>query len=175
MFDDYAYLSVCLNLARQAAALGEVPVGAIVVYQNKIIGRGFNLRENRQDPLLHAEMIAISQASQFLKSWRLSEATLYVTLEPCVMCAGAILNSRIKRVVYSAIDHKAGAVQSLYQLLNDPRLNHQVQAEQGPLREQAINLLQSFFQARRIQSNKQQRRAKSKAMKATHEHLTQPP
>jgi tRNA(adenine34) deaminase len=166
MFDDYAYLSVCLNLARKAAALGEVPVGAIVVYENQIIGRGFNLRENRQDPLLHAEMIAIEQASRFLKSWRLNETTLYVTLEPCIMCAGAILNSRIKRVVYAAIDNKAGAVASLYQLLSDPRLNHQVQCNQGPLAEQATSLLQSFFQARRIQSNKQQRRAKAKAMKA---------
>jgi len=161
-FDDHAYLSVCINLARKAAAQGEVPVGAIVVHQNQIIGRGFNQRENLQNPVAHAEILAIEQASQALGSWRLIDATLYITLEPCIMCAGAIINSRIKRVVYGALDQKAGAEYSLYQLLRDPRLNHRVEVTRGVQEEQCRGLLQGFFQARRLQSNKAQRRLKAK-------------
>ena len=153
-FDDYAYMGVALGLARRAGALGEVPVGAIVVYQGQIIGRGFNLREHRQNPLLHAEMIALEQASQFLSSWRLIDCTLYVTLEPCPMCAGALIQSRVDRVVYGCTDPKGGAVESLYTLLSDTRLNHKAQVKSGCRSKECSTLLTRFFQARRIQNRR---------------------
>ena len=158
-FDDHAYMGVALGLARRAGALGEVPVGAIVVHQGDIIGRGFNLRERTQNPLLHAEMIALEQASQNLKSWRLIDCTLYVTLEPCPMCAGALIQSRVDRVVYGCTDPKGGAVDSLYTLLSDVRLNHRAQITSGCRSEEASTLLTRFFQARRMQNkrNKQKK------------------
>ena len=153
--DDHTYMGIALSLAQQAADIGEVPVGAIVVYKGQIIGRGFNLREQTQNPILHAEMVALQQASSFLKSWRLIECTLYVTLEPCPMCAGALVQSRIDRVVYGCSDLKGGAVDSLYTLLTDPRLNHRAQVHSGCRADECAELLKLFFQARRKEKKKQ--------------------
>ena len=108
-----------------------MPIGAVVVYQGQIVGRGHNMREKFQDATYHAEMLAIMEACQTLGSWRLEDCDLYVTLEPCIMCSGAIINARVKRVIYAAPDPKAGAVASLYHLLNDERLNHQVEVVAG--------------------------------------------
>jgi tRNA(adenine34) deaminase len=153
---DEEYMLLALDEADKAVQLKEVPIGAIVVYRDKVIGRGYNLRETKQDPLLHAEMIAIREAAMHLKSWRLEECTLYVTLEPCPMCAGAILQSRIPRLVYGAKDPKAGCVDSLYHLLNDERFNHQTVIVDGVLQEESREKLRSFFQS--LRANKKQRK-----------------
>ena len=154
MDSDQLWMVHAIKQAVQAAEQDEVPVGAIIVHKDKIIGTGFNQREQLNDPTAHAEMIAITQAASHLQSWRLTDTTLYVTLEPCPMCAGAILQSRISRVVYGASDPKAGAVHSLYQLLNDPRLNHQTVATSGLLAEECGQLLSHFFQMKREQGKK---------------------
>jgi tRNA(adenine34) deaminase len=144
------FMEEALNLAREAGREGEVPVGAVVVHGGKIIGRGANEREKSQDPLAHAEVIALRQAAQYLGSWRLEETTLYVTLEPCPMCAGAIINSRVPRVVYGCQDPKAGAVRTLYKLLEDPRLNHRAEVISGVCASEASELLKTFFAKLRI-------------------------
>jgi len=131
--------------ANRAAEQGEVPVGAIVVVQGQIVGRGHNRRESLQDPMGHAELVAISEACKLLNTWRLPKSTLYVTLEPCPMCAGAILQARIERVVFGCRDRKAGAVRSLFALLEDPRLNHRVDVIEGILEEDCSLLLSDFF------------------------------
>jgi len=138
-----------LELAAQAASEDEVPVGAIVVYQHQIIAAAYNQREQLADPTAHAEMIAITQAAAYLKSWRLEGCELYVTLEPCPMCAGAILQSRIPKVIYGAIDTKAGAVESLFHLLSDPRLNHRCEILGGVLASECGGILTEFFEAKR--------------------------
>nr|WP_252899001.1 nucleoside deaminase [Secundilactobacillus odoratitofui] len=130
---------------KKAALIGEVPIGAVVVHDNEIIGRGHNLREHSQLAVDHAEMMAIEEANQVLNSWRLVDCTLYVTLEPCIMCSGGIVNSRLKRVVFGARDPKAGAVSTLYRLLNDQRLNHQVEVTEGVLAADASQQLKAFF------------------------------
>ena len=140
-----------LILARQAQRLREVPIGAIVVYNNQIIGRGFNRRESECVSLRHAEMIAIEEACQTLGSWRLLNCELIVTLEPCIMCAGAIYQSRIRRVVFGAVDPKAGAVGSLYEIHNDSRLNHRFVVKPGVLADECSALLRNFFSARRAE------------------------
>lgn len=147
--DDVAYMQEALRLADEAEKLGEVPIGAVVVCDGQIVGRGFNRREIDADPLAHAELIAIAQAAQTLKRWRLSGCTLYVTLEPCPMCAGALVNARLDRVVYGAKDPKAGAAESLYTLCTDPRLNHRLQVTQGVCETQATEKLKTFFAALR--------------------------
>ena len=139
------WMRKALLLAKKAASIGEIPVGALVVYKNEIIGQGFNLREKNKDPLAHAEMIAIKEASEKLQKWRLLDCTLYVTLEPCAMCAGAIVNSRIKTLCFAAFDKKAGAVCSLMNIGSDSRLNHQVEIIKGLLEEDSKKLLQDFF------------------------------
>lgn len=136
-------------MAQSAAMAGEVPVGALVVREGEILGAAHNQREQLADPTAHAEMIAITQAAAALQSWRLSGCTLYVTLEPCTMCAGAILLARLERVVYGAADPKGGAVDTLYQLLADPRLNHQSDVVQGVLAAECGQVLTDFFKARR--------------------------
>jgi tRNA(adenine34) deaminase len=146
---DVAMMREALALARQAAELNEVPVGAVAVKNGIIIGRGMNRREIDADPLSHAEMHALAQAAQSSGAWRLAEVTLYVTLEPCLMCAGAALQSRISRLVYATPDPKAGAVTSLYQVLSDARLNHQVEVQGGVLQEEASALLKVFFKGLR--------------------------
>jgi tRNA(adenine34) deaminase len=125
---DEKWMREALAEARRAAELGEVPVGAVVTLHGRVIGRGHNLREARQDPLAHAELIAISEAAQEIRSWRLIECSMYVTLEPCAMCAGALVNSRIERLVFGARDPKAGYCGSLGDLVHDVRLNHQLRA-----------------------------------------------
>jgi len=127
----------------------EVPVGAVIVQANRVIARAHNQREQLHDPTAHAEMIAITQAAEALQSWRLEETTLYVTLEPCPMCAGAIVLARIPTVVYAAPDPKAGAAESLYELLSDPRLNHRAAIVSGVLRQPCSELLTQFFQQKR--------------------------
>jgi tRNA(adenine34) deaminase len=131
--------------ANRAAALLEVPIGAVVVRNGEIIGRGYNLRETSQDPTAHAEMIAIRQASEHLEAWRLLECQLYVTLEPCPMCAGAIVQSRIPQVIYGTTDPKAGCAGTLMNLLQEERFNHRVDVINGVLHEECAALLTNFF------------------------------
>jgi tRNA(adenine34) deaminase len=146
---DEHWMRQALKLAQQAADQDEVPVGAIIVHKNKIIASAFNQREQLADPTAHAEMIAITQAASHLNSWRLLECSMFVTLEPCPMCAGAILQSRIPRIVYGALDPKAGAVVSLFQLLNDPRLNHRCETLSGVLADECGKILTEFFDRKR--------------------------
>ncbi len=138
-----------LALARDAAALGEVPVGAVALHGGVIVGRGANRRESARDPTAHAEMAAIQEAARSLGRWRLTGVTLLVTLEPCAMCAGAMVLARIDRLVYGASDPKAGAAGSLVDLTADPRLNHRFPVERGLLGEPCAALLRDFFRARR--------------------------
>ncbi|MGC6416084.1 MAG: tRNA adenosine(34) deaminase TadA [Bradymonadia bacterium] len=148
---DEDWMRECIRLAQQAAESGEVPVGAIVVKNDKIIGRGFNLRESSGDPTAHAEIVALREASQHLGLWRILDATLYVTLEPCCMCAGALVNARVSRLVFGCTDPKAGAVDSLYQIVTDPRLNHRLTVTSGVLADDCSRLLSEFFRRRRIE------------------------
>jgi len=129
MKHDKRFMREAMALADRAAELGDVPVGALVVRRGEIIARGFNRREAWQDPTAHAELIAMRRASEAIGEWRLTECTLFVTLEPCPMCAGAIVNARVPRVVYGAKDDKGGAARSVYALLEDPRLNHRAKVE----------------------------------------------
>lgn len=147
--DHEKYMLEALKEARIALDKGEVPVGAVVVRSEEIIGRGHNLRETTKDPTAHAEIIAIRQAAGQVRGWRLQGATLYVTLEPCPMCAGALLLSRIERVVYGADDYKAGAAGGLLNLLQFPGLNHQVRITGGVMAEECKEVLQDFFRRKR--------------------------
>jgi len=150
IFDaDRLFMKQALEEAQQAALLGEVPIGAVLVYEGKIIARAHNLRETTQNATTHAELLVIQEACKKIGSWRLEDTTLYVTLEPCPMCAGAILQSRIPRVVYGARDQKAGCVDSLYQLLNDERFNHECDVTEGILAEECGQILTDFFKALR--------------------------
>lgn len=142
-------MRLALAEAEQALSEGEVPIGALIVHANRVIASAHNQREQLKDPTAHAEMIAITQAAGALGDWRLADCTLYVTLEPCPMCAGAIVQARMPLVVYGATDPKAGAVQSLYQLLGDPRMNHRAQVVPGVLGEPCGYLLTRFFQEQR--------------------------
>lgn len=148
--DDEYWMREAIQQAQLAEARGEVPIGAIIVREGTIVGAGYNLRETDHDPTAHAEMIAIRQASQSLQAWRLLDCTLYVTLEPCPMCAGAILQSRVERVVYGATDPKAGCVGTLMDLLQDSRFNHVSPWTSGVLHEECSALLTNFF--RRLRS-----------------------
>src|SRR5947207_297309 len=142
--------------ARKAAAMDEVPIGCVIVHDptQSIIGRGYNRRQTDRDATAHAEILAIRQAGTHHGDWRLIDCTLYVTLEPCPMCAGAIVNARIPRLVYGCDDPKAGAVRTLYQLCDDPRLNHRVQITHGVLAEECASLLQAFFKTQRAHGKK---------------------
>lgn len=144
--DDEAGMREALSLARQAAEMGEVPVGAAVVRGDEVIGRGHNRRETDGDPLAHAEVLAIRQAAARTEGWRLLDTTLYVTLEPCAMCAGAVVLARVPRLVYGAADPKAGWCGSLGDRVRDPRLNHRVEVVAGVLEEECGELLRGFFQ-----------------------------
>ena len=146
---DERWMREALAEARRAAVLGEVPVGAVISLHDRVIGRGHNLREARQNPLAHAELLAISEAAEEIRSWRLVECTMYVTLEPCAMCAGALVNSRIERLVFGARDPKAGFCGSLGDLVRDTRLNHQLAVTEGVLAEECGKLLADFFAALR--------------------------
>lgn len=142
---DVGFMDQALALAADAAAMGEVPVGAIVVVDGAVVGRGANRREIDKDPLAHAELLAIGEARRALGRWRLSGATLYATLEPCFMCAGALVNARVDRLVYGALDPKAGAVASLAQVCTDARLNHRLIVEGGVRAEECGRVLKEFF------------------------------
>jgi tRNA(adenine34) deaminase len=152
--DDRYYMQLALAQAEAAAQADEAPVGAVIVRENRILASAHNAREALRDPTAHAEMIAITQAAAALASWRLEGCTLSVTLEPCPMCAGAIVQARIPRVVYGAVDPKAGAVHSLYQLLDDARLNHRADVTAGVLAEPCGRVLSEFFQRKRISRKK---------------------
>lgn len=148
------FMRMALEEATAARDEDESPVGAVVVLDGRVIGRAHNQRERLCDPTAHAEMIAITQAAATMGSWRLEGATLYVTLEPCPMCAGAILNARIATLVYGAPNPKAGAVRTLYRLLEDPRLNHRCQVVPGVLADQCARLLSEFFEKQREMGKK---------------------
>ena len=148
---DEKFMSEALERARQAAENGEVPVGAVVVRDGEIIAEGFNRRETWQDPTAHAELIAVRQAAEAIGSWRLCECTVYVTLEPCAMCAGMLVNSRVERVVFGARDPKGGALRSLFALAEDPRLNHRIEVREGVMARECGQILTEFFRAIRRQ------------------------
>ncbi len=142
---DEGFIREAIAEARLAEAHGEVPVGCVVVVDDRVIARGHNLRETSQDPTAHAEMIALREAAAALGTWRLENATVYVTLEPCPMCAGALVNARVARVVYGADDPKAGATTTLYSIGVDPRLNHRFALTPGVLASECSALLSDFF------------------------------
>jgi tRNA(adenine34) deaminase len=142
-------MTEALALARAAGEAGEVPIGAVALHEGAVVGRGANRREGARDPTAHAELIAIQEAARTLGRWRLSGVTLVVTLEPCAMCAGAMVLARIDRLVYGATDPKAGAAGSLMDLTQDPRLNHRFTVERGLMGETCGDLLKEFFRARR--------------------------
>lgn len=146
---DLVAMKIALEQAQAAFDLGEVPVGAVVVSDGRIVSRAYNLRETQNDPTAHAERLALTLAGQSLGTWRLDGCTLYTTLEPCPMCAGAIVQARIARIVYGATDPKAGACDSLYRLASDPRLNHRAEITRGVLSEPCRDLLSQFFRDRR--------------------------
>jgi tRNA(adenine34) deaminase len=151
--DEY-FMQEALEVARQCLESEDVPVGAIVVCGGQIIARGWNQREKLQDPTAHAEIIALVAAARALGQWRLENCTVYVTLEPCPMCAGALVLARVKRLVYGAADSKAGACTSLYQIPQDPRLNHRLEVTGGVLAERCAELLREFFRHRRALGEK---------------------
>lgn len=146
------FMRAALRLAAEAAQRGEVPVGAVVVRDGEIVGSGANAREANLDPTAHAEVLAIREASRTVGSWRLYDCSLYVTLEPCPMCAGALVQSRLGALVFGAPDPKAGACGTLYNLCADPRLNHELPVTRGVLAEESGRLLSQFFAARRAGS-----------------------
>lgn len=158
---DIAYMRLALEEADAAAAVGEVPIGAVVVYEPidrgtrkalaepRVIARAHNLRETAKDPTAHAELIAMREAARALDAWRLSDCTVYVTLEPCIMCAGLMHQARVRRCVYGASDRKAGALGTLYQVNADERLNHRFEVTSGVLEEECRGKLQAFFAKKR--------------------------
>ncbi|MFJ7851164.1 tRNA adenosine(34) deaminase TadA [Peribacillus sp. NPDC097206] len=163
MKDDIYYMNVALGEAEKARQLNEVPIGAVIVIEDRIVARGHNLRETDQNAIAHAELLAINEACVELGSWRLEEATLYVTLEPCPMCAGAILQSRVKRVVFGAHDPKAGCAGTFMDLLQDQRFNHQCEVTSGVLEEECGGTLTAFFKQLRNRKKalKQKKREES--------------
>jgi tRNA(adenine34) deaminase len=147
---DTAWMHLALEQASKAQSQGEVPVGAIIVQNNQIVGRGYNTPITSCDPTCHAEINAIRNAAQNINNYRIGESTLYVTLEPCAMCAGAIIQARISRVVYGAKDLRAGAVETLFNVLSHPELNHRVETQGGCLSDDSAQLLRAFFKSRRV-------------------------
>lgn len=146
---DEFWMSFALAEARQAVTVGEVPIGAVIVLNDEIIGRGHNQPISSCDPTAHAEIIALREAAKRIENYRLTDATIYVTIEPCAMCAGAIVNARIKRLVYGAIEPRQGAIHSVFQVCTNRSLNHQVEVTAGVKEDNCKALMQSFFQARR--------------------------
>ncbi|WP_146455062.1 tRNA adenosine(34) deaminase TadA [Rubripirellula tenax] len=151
---DAHWMTRALEQAHEAATADEVPVGAVIIRDGDLIASASNQRESLHDPTAHAEMIAITQAAASIEDWRLERCTLYVTLEPCLMCAGAILQSRIPRIVFGASDPKGGAVTSLYRVLEDTRLNHQCLVTSGVMAEAAGRILTDFFASKRAMGKK---------------------
>jgi tRNA(adenine34) deaminase len=146
---DQGFIREALLEAGEAARIGEVPIGALIVYEGRIIARAHNLKETTGDPTAHAEILVLRNAAQLKEAWRLNGATLYTTLEPCPMCAGAMVLARIGRLVYGASDPKAGSAGTLMNIVQDPRLNHQVEITTGVLAEECGNILKEFFKKRR--------------------------
>jgi tRNA(adenine34) deaminase len=156
MTDPIDWMREAIAEARNARAMDEVPIGCVIIHEpsGRIIGRGFNRRETDHDPTAHAEIIALRQAACALNHWRLLDCVIVVTLEPCPMCAGAIVNARVPKLVYGCDDPKAGAVRTLYQLCEDPRLNHRVEVVSGVLADDCAELLRDFFRERRAWGKK---------------------
>jgi tRNA(adenine34) deaminase len=156
MSDPQALMREAIALAERASSIDEVPIGCVVVddLTGQVIGRGYNRRETDHDPTAHAEILALREAARNRGHWRLTDCTIVVTLEPCPMCAGAIVNARVPRLVYGADDPKAGAVRTLYQLCEDARLNHRVDVAPGVLAAQCAKLLQDFFKTQRLLGKK---------------------
>lgn len=145
-------MKITLAEAEKALSFGEVPIGAIVVHEEEVVGRGHNLRETNNDPTAHAEMLALREASRKLGGWRLTGADIYVTVEPCAMCAGAIVLARVDRLIYGAADPKAGACGSIFNVVEDERLNHRPEAVSGVLENECQAILKEFFEERRRQT-----------------------
>jgi tRNA(adenine34) deaminase len=162
---DLLFMQRAYELAKQAEQYDEIPVGAVVVYQGKIIGEGFNQSIRLNDPSSHAEMSAIRQAGTYLNNYRLLDCTLYVTLEPCPMCAGLLVHSRIKRLVFASPDLKTGAAGSAFNLANHPQLNHQIEINSGVMLEECSHLLSSFFKRRRKEKKIAKQAAKNISLK----------
>lgn len=146
---DKHFMKLAIEQAKIAEENGDVPIGAVIVYENQIIGKAYNQREQLKDPTAHAEIIALTQAASFVENWHLNGCTMYVTLEPCPMCAGALVLARVDRLVYGCDDPKAGACKSLYNIVQDERLNHRLEVTSGILAEECSKLLQEFFLRRR--------------------------
>jgi len=152
---DQRYMRLAIDQAKIAEENGDVPIGAVIIYTDQIIGKAYNQREQLKDPTAHAEIIALTQAAAALQTWRLTGCTMYVTLEPCPMCAGALVLARIDRLVFGCTDPKAGACGSLYDIVRDGRLNHRLEVTTGVLAEQCSKLLQEFFERRRVENAEQ--------------------
>ncbi|MBD5453069.1 MAG: nucleoside deaminase [Lachnospiraceae bacterium] len=163
---DEKYMKEAIKQAKKAYALGEVPIGCVIVYQDKIIGRGYNRRNTDKNTLAHAEITAINKASKKMGDWRLEDCTLYVTLEPCQMCAGAIVQARITEVVMGTMNPKAGCCGSILNILDMPQFNHQVHVKRGVLEEACSSLLTSFFKELRIRNKEEREAAKNKKMQS---------
>ena len=149
--EDEKYMKAAYKQAKKAYALGEVPIGCVIVHEGKVIGRGYNRRNTDKNTLAHAEITAIKRASKVIGDWRLEECTMYVTLEPCQMCAGAIVQARIPKVVFGTRNSKAGCSGSVLDVLHEPKLNHQVETEEGILQEECAEIMRRFF--RRFRKN----------------------
>ncbi len=158
---DEKYMKMAIAQAKKAAALGEVPIGCVIVYEGKVIGRGYNRRKTDKNTLSHAELNAIKKASKKMGDWRLEECTMYVTLEPCQMCSGAIVQARIPKVVMGCMNPKAGCAGSILNLLDEPRFNHQVEIVKGVLEDECSALLTDFFKALRIKNALLKEKAKN--------------
>ena len=154
------YMKEALKQAKKAYALGEVPIGCVIVHEGKIIGRGYNRRNTDKNTLAHAEITAINKASKVIGDWRLEECTLYVTLEPCQMCAGAIVQARIPEVVMGCMNSKAGCAGSILNILEMPQFNHQVKVERGVLKEECSEMLSAFFRRLRVVKKKKKEERK---------------
>ncbi len=158
---DEKYMKEALKQAAKARKIGEVPIGCVIVYEDRIIGRGYNRRNTDKSTLAHAEISAIKKAAKVIGDWRLEECTLYVTLEPCPMCGGAIVQSRMKRCVIGTMSPKSGCAGSILNLLQEPRFNHQVEITEGVLRDECQEMLQEFFKELRIKLKEEKRLAEN--------------
>ena len=152
---DEQYMQKAIDQAYIAEENGDVPIGCVIVHENRVIAKAYNQREQLDDPTAHAEIIALTQASEFIGNWRLHGCTIYVTLEPCPMCAGALVLGRLDRLVYGTDDPKTGAVKSLYNIVQDERLNHRLNVTSGVLEDECKKQLQDFFQRRRVEKSLQ--------------------
>ena len=154
--EDQRYMKIAIDQAAIAEENGDVPIGCVIIYENQIIAKAYNQRQQLNDPTAHAEIIALTQAAEFIGNWRLHGCTIYVTLEPCPMCAGALVLARMDRLVYACDDPKTGAVKSLYNIATDERLNHRLEVTTGILADECSAQLSNFFQKRRVENKNSQ-------------------